>query len=404
MPENQLAARDENSLAVLIERPEYKNRFGDVLGQRAPQFLSSLLSLSMTSMRDVEPKSIIAAAMTAASLDLPINQNLGFAYIIAYKDNNQGGKKFAQFQMGYKGFVQLAQRTRQYRFINACRVFKGELVKYDKLTGELIIAEDKKESDEVVGYASFFSLTSGFEHSLYMTVEQVDKHARLYSQAYNKGWKSMWKDNFDAMALKTVLKLNLSKWAPLSIQMEKGMFEDQAVKVDVDASARHIDNLEPMASPQIEDLKSANNEPTGSAPTSGEQPPAGESPKEEKKGRGRPPKKESLKVEPPSQLASAPAEKVAIAAVVGASDDSAVLRFTKKLNDAGFMLIEFLVFAVWCKWLDAPDGYFTMEGDERIPGDPADLEGLVIPDDKVETFLEPDNWELIVDHLKKRKS
>lgn len=404
MPETQLAApaRDENSLAVLIERPEYKNRFGDVMGQRAPQFLSSLLSLSMTTMKDVEPKSIISAAMTAASLDLPINPNLGFAYIIAYKDGNRGGQKFAQFQMGYRGFVQLAMRTRQYRFINACKVFDGELVKYDKLTGELIIAEDKKKSDNVIGYASFFRLTNGFEHSLYMTKEQVDQHAKRYSQAYQKGWKSMWKDDFDAMALKTVLKLNLSKWGVLSVQMEKGLFEDQAVKIDLDAPSHYPDNSEPIPAAQIEDLKSAGattETPAAAGETTTATPPAA---KEKKKAT---PKKEKLALvtEVPGAGAK-PAEGNSQPAAVPAPENNAT-QLAKKINEAGFMMTDFLVFAVWNKWFDAPEGYFTTAEDgARVPGDPADLEEMVVPEEKAATFIETDNFAMILERLQANRA
>jgi recombination protein RecT len=228
-------AENKNALATIVDRPEYKGRFAEVLGKRAPQFISSMLAISnLPHMRDVDPKTILAAAMTAATLDLPINQNLGFAYIVPYKGN-------AQFQMGYKGFIQLAMRTGQYRFINACRVFEGELGRYNKLTGELEIDEEGKKSDTVVGYASYFRMLNGFEHALYMTADQVMAHAKRYSQSFSKGYSSVWKDDFDAMALKTVIKLLLSKWGMLSVQMEKALFEDQAMRVDVDAPATYPD-------------------------------------------------------------------------------------------------------------------------------------------------------------------
>ena len=398
----ELATKPEDSLAVLIERPEYKNRFGDVMGNRAPQFLSSLLSLSMTAMRDVEPKSIIAAAMTAASLDLPINQNLGFAYIIAYKDKHRGDRKYAQFQMGYKGFVQLAMRTRQYRFINTCRVFEGELVKYDKLTGELIIAEERKKSDQVIGYASYFRLTNGFEHSLYMTREQVDKHAKQYSQAYAKGWSSIWKDDFDSMALKTVLKLNLSKWGVLSVQMEKGIFEDQSVKIDIDAESRYPDNSEAVIPPAQIGNGSAMETPTATDPVESKT-------EEPAKKRGRP-KKEKLELAPPEKTTSAPqqsapekdkASESPAATSTPEKPNSEV--FAEKLNTAGFLMSEFLVFAVWNRWLPAPEDYFGTEDGARVAGDPADLEGIIIPEDKAATFLEPDNWAMIVEQLELAK-
>lgn len=409
MPEGQIVVqRDENSLAVLIERPEYKNRFGDVLGQRAPQFMSSLLSLSMGDLKDAEPKSIIAAAMIAASLDLPINKNLGFAYIIAYKDNNQGGKKVAQFQMGYKGFIQLAQRSRQYRFINACRVFEGELVKYDKVTGELIVDEALRKSEKVVGYASYFRLTNGFEHAVYMTREQVDKHAKQYSQAYAKGWKSLWATDFDAMALKTVLKLNLQKWGPLSVQMEKGIYEDQAVKLDVDSEARYPDNTAPIPAPQIEgggEKVVAGSETTTSAPTATETTPAtAEAPAaaaDEKKGRGRPKKaaaKLELVPEAKTEEAATDAAPATTAGTAATELQPKAAELMAKLNGVGFLGTEFLMFAIFQKWLPTPEGI------DREHLDPADVEGVEVPEDRAEQFLEPDNFAMIIEQLTIRRA
>lgn len=394
--EKTVAVRDENSLAALIERPEYKNRFHDVMGLRAPQFMSSVLSLQMHTMRDVEPKSIIAAAMTAASLDLPINPNLGFAYIIAYKDNNRGGVKYALFQIGYKGFVQLAMRTGQYRFMNATRIFEGELVKADKLTGELIINQEARKSDKIVGFASYFKLVNGFEHALYMSVEEVTKHGKRYSQSFKKGY-GLWVDDFESMALKTVLKLNLSKWGVLSVQMERAMYEDQGMKRDIDAEVTYVDNADPIPAAQITDRTQAPAAPTEAAPAATETPTV-ETPVKEKKT---PKKKGSLK------LAAAPDEKkekapVPVAAATPAPSEEKppggpfAKKLVEKLNEAGLLLADFVAFAFYQKWLKAPDGYSDDIGD-------VDLSTVIMEEAQVDEFLETDNWLMIVEELQKQK-
>lgn len=413
----------EETLATLINRPEYRNRFEDVLGQRAGQFTSSLLSLSMTNMRDVDPRSILAAGMVAASLNLPINQNLGFAFIIAYKDKHRGNKKFAQFQMGYKGFVQLAQRTRQYKFINCCLVYDGELVGYNKLTGELEIDEAKRKNDTVVGYASYFKLTSGFEHAHYMTKDQMVKHAKQYSQAFRNNYGG-WVDDFDAMGLKTVLKLNLSKWGVLSVEMEKAFFEDQAVRHDINADPSYLDNPDPIPQAQIGDGPEGDDAPAGTtaapategaAPAAAGTAPATEKPPAEKKGdiKKKPEKKEDKKETPPvkaegggkpsltlvepqdKQPAAEPKqEKKAEAREIGEHEGKLIA----KINEAGYLLSDFLWIAVLNKWLDGPEGY------DREEGDPADLDGMSVPEDKAAVFGEPDNFNMIIEQMAGRRA
>lgn len=215
------------SVKSLVESPAYNKRFKDVLGAKAPQFVSSLVQISQTwQLNKCEPNSVIAAAMVAAALDLPINPNLGFAYIIPYKEK-------ATFQMGYRGFIQLAQRTGQYKHINACEVFEGEMVKYDRVKGVLVLDESKRKKDaKVVGYAAFFELINGYEHALYWTDKQVQKHAETYSQAYRAGSDTPWKTNYDQMAMKTVLKALLSKWGPMAIQMQTAVLRDNSIEVD----------------------------------------------------------------------------------------------------------------------------------------------------------------------------
>lgn len=200
-----------------------RNRFNEILKDKAPGFVQSIISLvsSSTNFNGVDPNTIIASAFQAATLDLPINPNLGFAYIIPY------GRK-AQFQMGYKGFIQLALRTGQYKTINATEICEGELVEFNRITGIITIDPEKKKSDKIIGYAAYFQLTNGFEKQIFMSYEDLLAHGRRYSKSFNSK-EGLWQKNPHVMMLKTVLKLLLSKYGILSVQLEKAIQADQAI-------------------------------------------------------------------------------------------------------------------------------------------------------------------------------
>jgi len=226
-----------------LDNPSVKQRITDLLDKRAGQFTTSLLSLVSNDelLAQAEPGSLFNAALTAASLDLPINKNLGFAHIIGYKNNRKNIVE-AQFQIGYKGFIQLAQRTGQYKTINATAVYEGQLVNEDPLGGN-VYDWKAKVSDDVIGYVSRFTLVTGFESELYMSVDEITKHAKRYSQAYKSGY-GPWKDNFDAMALKTVIKLNISKFGPQSTELQKALTFDQAVVKDEGTDPDYPDGMD----------------------------------------------------------------------------------------------------------------------------------------------------------------
>lgn len=218
---------EQTRIEQLLDRADIKKRFFDVLGNKAVAFVSSVISAVKTNpgLITCDQMSILSSAMLAATLDLPINSSLGFSHIVPYK-----GK--AQMQIGWKGFVQLAIRTGQYKTMNASDVFEGELKFWNRITGEIEIDLAAKKSDKVVGYVAFFRTLNGFEKYLYMTVGEIDRHGKRYSQAYKTGF-GPWKDNFPAMAMKTVLKLLLSKYGLLSIEMQKAIRADQAI-IDVE--------------------------------------------------------------------------------------------------------------------------------------------------------------------------
>ena len=197
------------------------------------QFTTSVISLAGNDklLAEAEPRSLFNAALTAASMNLPINKNLGFANIIGY-NNTKAGIVEAQFQMGARGFKELAQRSGRYKIIHEGIVKEGEVKGRNRLTGEVewnwIDDDEVREKLPTVGYFSYFKLDNGFESTMYWTVEQVKAHALQFSQAYKRGY-GPWKDMFDAMALKTVMKLNISKNGPLDINLQSAVNVDQAI-------------------------------------------------------------------------------------------------------------------------------------------------------------------------------
>lgn len=195
--------------------------------------------------------SIYQSAAVAATMDLPINNNLGFAYIVPYNQSFKDDtgkwqkKQVAQFQMGYKGFIQLAQRSGQFKTIAATPVYEGQLIEQNPLTG-FVFDFTKKTSDTVIGYAAFFQLLNGFEKTLFMTIEEIRKHGGKYSQTFTNE-KGLWNTDFDAMATKTVLKLLLSRFAPLSIDMQRAVISDQGVVRDHETlDVDYVDNDQPQ--------------------------------------------------------------------------------------------------------------------------------------------------------------
>lgn len=234
-----------------FSREDIRKKFEALLGQKAQGFITSVLQVvnSNNLLKNAEPMSVYNAASVAAILDLPINQNLGFAYIVPYNESyrdEQGNwkkRQVAQFQMGYKGFIQLAQRSGQFKTISAAPIYEGQLVESNPLTG-FVFDFTKKTSDKVIGYAGYFQLLNGFEKTVYATVDELKAHGKKYSQTF-KTDKGIWVDNFDAMATKTVIKLMLSKFAPLSIEMQKAITLDQGViKDDAGEEVQYIDHEE----------------------------------------------------------------------------------------------------------------------------------------------------------------
>lgn len=224
---------DPNTVPVktLLNQDLFKKKFEDVLGSRAPQFIASVINLVGNDkyLAGCNPVSVISACLVAATLDLPIDKNLGYAWIVPYKDK---GVPKAQFQMGYRGYVQVALRSGQYRSINVIDVHEGEMVKWDPLTEEMKIDFNQKVSDKVIGYAAYFELLNGFKKAEYWDMQRILEHKNKFSKS-DFGWNK----DFNAMARKTVLRNLLNHWGILSIQMQNGMSADLAATEDSAAEA-----------------------------------------------------------------------------------------------------------------------------------------------------------------------
>ena len=241
---NIVAQKEAKTLKGMLEMPAYKNKFNEMLGKKAAGFMSSIIAVANNNklLAKAEPATVIGAAAQAAMLDLPINQSLGFAYIVPYKGA-------AQFQLGYKGYIQLAQRSGQYVDIGAKTVYEGELEYENRLLDKFKFGE--RTGDKVIGYLAYFRLTNGFEKMLFMELDEMVAHAKKYSQSYKGGTDKWGLTDFNVMAEKTVLKRLLSKFGPLSIesvQMSQALSNDGGVismnkdgEFDVDFSGETID-------------------------------------------------------------------------------------------------------------------------------------------------------------------
>ncbi|MDD7290359.1 recombinase RecT [Veillonella caviae] len=208
---NIVAQKESKTLKGMLASADIKKRFDDILGKKSAGFISSVISVASNNklLAKADPATIIGAAAQAATLDLPINQNLGFAYIIPYGDK-------AQFQLGYKGYIQLAQRSGQYKDFGAKTVYEGEIEYENRLLDKFKFGE--RTSDKVIGYFAYFTLINGFEKYLFVSIEDMQKHAKKYSKNYKGGTDTWGLTDFNTMAEKTVLKRLLSKFGPLSIE------------------------------------------------------------------------------------------------------------------------------------------------------------------------------------------
>ena len=242
---------------------------------RKQQFVANLVSAvsSNPTLAECEQVSIVSAALQAEALHFPINNSLGYVYLVPFSKKEYNPKtrkreevcKIAQFQIGYKGYIQLAIRSGQYKNINVVEVKEGELGSYDPLNGQTfnwVTDYQKRKNLKTIGYAGQFELVNGFKQSLYISFEEMLDHADTYSQAFDKEiytrlqngevitdekgkdmsykYSSFWYKDFDEMGKKTVLRQLLSKWGIMSVEMQEAYTKDQAA-MEADGSYNYVD-------------------------------------------------------------------------------------------------------------------------------------------------------------------
>lgn len=263
---NDLVSRNEKpKFSMVITSDSYRKMLNNALQdpKRVNRFLANTISVVSTNpkLSECTPQTIVSAALIAESLNLPIQSQLGYAYLVPYK-NTKLGIDEAQFQLGWKGLVQLAIRTGQYKNINVIELKDGEVESYNLLNGELkcvIITDFKKRAEaKTVGYYAMFELITGFTKSIYMPIEEMETHANTYSKAFKMSeyqklksgkvaesdmWKysSFWYKDFDAMAKKTMIRRLLSQWGILSAELQEAIIKDEAVIRD-DGKYEYVDN------------------------------------------------------------------------------------------------------------------------------------------------------------------
>ena len=216
---NAVAAKAASGLGVMIGSKSVQERFEKMLGKKSAGFLSSLLTLVNNNnlLQKANPTSVLAAAATAASLDLPVNPSLGLAWIVPYGNG-------AQFQLGYRGAIALAMRSGQMKSIVMTEVYEGECKCWNRFTETFEVGD--RVSDNIIGYYARFETVNGFVKATFWTKEEVLKHAKRFSKSFNRG---PWQTDFDAMAKKTVLLSIIKTYAPMSIEMQSAFESDEKV-------------------------------------------------------------------------------------------------------------------------------------------------------------------------------
>jgi recombination protein RecT len=247
----QVPARPKQvPFSVAIQKDAYKNLINNTLGdpKRAAGFITAITSAVATNpqLADCDPATILSAGLLGETLQLSPSPQLGQYYFVPFNDRKLG-RKVAQFQLGYKGYIQLAIRSGQYKKLNAMAIKEGELIKYDPLNEEievqLIEDEAAREAAETIGYYAMFEYLNGFRKVIYWSKEKMQNHALEYSQGYraHKGY-TFWEKDFDSMAIKTMLRQLISKWGIMSIDFQKAYEADMGVLRPGTDKIEYVDN------------------------------------------------------------------------------------------------------------------------------------------------------------------
>lgn len=246
---NEIAQRQMSPMQKFnaqIRGTNAQEYLASVLGEKKDAFVTSLVSVvgNDANLQKCNPMSVIYAAMKSVPLGLPIENNLGYSAVIPYGEN-------ASFQIMRNGWVELAMRTGQVKNIANEVVYEGELVKQNRFTDEYVFDESKRSSDKVIGYMAYIKLLNGFEKTVYWTVEKCKTHALRYSQTFKRK-SGIWVDNFDAMALKTVLKHLIVKYCPKSSELQAAIRDDQTVTNSANVSTYADNTPDEQAQPEAQ--------------------------------------------------------------------------------------------------------------------------------------------------------
>lgn len=237
--------------SVAIQSDGYKNLINNTLGdpKRAAKFVTAITSAVSANpqLQDCDASTILSAGLLGEGLNLSPSPQLGQYYLVPYNDSNNK-RKVAQFQLGYKGYIQLAIRSGQYKKLNVLPIKQGELISFNPLEEEinvkLIDDEVKRENTETVGYYAMFEYVNGFKKAIYWSKAKMESHALKYSKGYQKkSGYTFWEKDFDGMACKTMLRQLISKWGIMSIEMEKAITSDMAV-LTADGNVEHVEYVE----------------------------------------------------------------------------------------------------------------------------------------------------------------
>lgn len=249
MAVNNSLTQKKPKFSAAIQGDGYKRLINNTLGdpKRAARFTAAISSAVATNpaLQECDAGTILAAGLLGEALNLSPSPQLGQYYLVPFNDN-KNNRKVAQFQLGYKGYVQLAMRSGEYKKLNVLEIKEGELIQYDPLNEEikvnLIDDEEIREASETLGYYAMFEYLNGFRKTLYWSRKKMQSHAERYSQGYKakKGY-TFWEKDFDGMAKKTMLRQLISKWGIMSIEMQRAFEGDMAV-LHEDESKEYVDN------------------------------------------------------------------------------------------------------------------------------------------------------------------
>ncbi len=232
---------------AMLENTRTQDYLKSVLGEKKQTFVGNMVALvsNNKALSECDPSTIMFSCLKSSALDLSLDPALGLSYVIPFRDN-KSGTTVATWQLGARGYVQLALRSAQFKTLNVRDVREGEIIGEDFVSGEIQFKKLDKDREKapIIGYVAFMRLVNGFEKQLYMTVEELDAHAKRFSQTYRKGY-GLWadKDMKHAMCEKTCIKRLLSKYAPLSVEMRDAIVSDSAV-LGENNSVRYVDNEE----------------------------------------------------------------------------------------------------------------------------------------------------------------